>query len=191
MTEARTSASGVVLDHDTFWIVGGEGMYEYLNTTELIKIDSNHKISHCNGIELPFAVFRHRMVQYNSSAIYLIGGYYKMEYPNAAHFSKETWIFDPQKNFEFQKGPPLSNTERYLFSCAKMKLHNNQTIIVVAGGLNITKIIYKQKESQIFDTVEWFLPELRGPWRIGPNMPYKVYDAVMTTSTGMFMYTFI
>ena len=77
MTEARTSASGVVLDHDTFWIVGGEGMYEYLNTTELIKIDSNHKISHCNGIELPFAVFRHRMVQYNSSAIYLIGGYYK------------------------------------------------------------------------------------------------------------------
>ena len=135
------------------------------------------------------------MVQYNSSAIYLIGGYYKVEYPNGAHFStlhfsRETWIFDPQKNFEFQKGPPLSNTDRYLFSCAKMKLHNNQTIIVVAGGLNITTIIYKQ-ESQIFDTVEWFLPELGGPWRIGPNMPYKVYDAVMTTSSGVFMYTSI
>ena len=191
MREARTSASSVVLDHDTLWIVGGEGMDEYLNTTELIKIDSNQKVSQCNGIELPFAVFRHRMVQYNSSAIYLIGGYYKIEYPNGlAHFSRETWIFDPKKNFEYQKGPPLINTDRYLFSCAKMKLHNNMTVIVVAGGLNISKIIYKEKESQIFDSVEWFLPTLGG-WRQGPKMPYKVYDAVMTTSSGVFMYTSI
>ena len=183
MTEARTSASGVVLDHDTFWIVGGEGMYEYLNTTELIKIDSNHKISHCNGIELPFAVFRHRMVQYNSSAIFLIGGYYKLEYPDGARFSNETWIFDPNNNFEYQRGPSLLNPDRYMFSCAKMRLHNIGTIIVVAGGLNASHTIFADEESEIFDTVEWFHPTLG--WRIAPKMPYKVYDSVMTTSLGM------
>ena len=50
MFEARTFASSVVLDNDTLWIVGGEGIASpsndwmgYLNTTELIKIDSDKK----------------------------------------------------------------------------------------------------------------------------------------------------
>ena len=64
MTKARTFASSVILDSDTLWIVGGQGIAEYFNTTELIKIDSNQKISHCNGIELPFAVFRPGLNQY-------------------------------------------------------------------------------------------------------------------------------
>ena len=174
MKQARTFASSVVLDYDTLWIVGGEGMMEYLNTTELIKIDSNQEISHCNGIELPFAFYRHRMVQYNSSAIFLIGGF-KFEFLNNRGFlSGETWIFDPKKNFEYRKGPPLMNTDRYLFSCAKMKIQNNATVIVVAGGQNWSN------KSEIFDSVEIFFPTLG--WKSGPTMPYKVYDSAMTTS---------
>ena len=190
MFEARTFASSVVLDNDTLWIVGGEGIASpsndwmgYLNTTELIKIDSDKKISHCNGIELPFPVFRHRMIQYNSSAIFLIGGYYKLEYPDGARFSNETWIFDPKNKFEYQRGPSLLNPDRYMFSCAKMRRHNIGTIIVVAGGLNSSHTIFADEESEIFDSVEWFHPTLG--WRIGPKMPYKVYDSVMTTSSGM------
>ena len=129
------------------------------------------------------------MVQYNSSAIFLIGGYYKLEYPDGARFSSETWIFDPKKKFEYRRGPNLLNTDRYMFSCATMKLHNNYTVIVVAGGLNISKTIFAEEESQIFDSVEWFHPTLG--WRKGPRMPYKVYDAVMTTSLGIFTYTSI
>ena len=157
MNISRNYASSVVLNKDTLWIVGGVNDKGWPNTTEIIKIDSNQEIYHCNGIEMPFGFSQHCMVQYNSSAIFLIGGI-KSKYYIFGELSRETWIFDPTKDFEYKKGPSLINTDRIMFSCAKMKF-NNTDIIVVAGGRNHTK------SHEIYDSVEIYFPELG--WKKG------------------------
>ena len=151
-------ASSVVLNKDTLWIVGGVNNNGWPNTTELIKIDSNKEIYHCSGIEMTFGISQHCMVQYNSSAIFLIGGI-KSKYYNFGEFSRETWIFDPTQDFDYKKGPSLIEPEkRSMFSCAKMKF-NNTDIIVVAGGRNYMKV------TEIYDSVEIYSPELG--WKVG------------------------
>ena len=161
MTVSREYASSVVLNKDTLWIVGGKNNNGWPNTTELIKIDSNQDVYHCNGIEMTFGISEHCMVQYNSSAIFLIGGiktknpFFKWAF---GELSKETWIFDPTQDFDYKKGPSLINTNRYMFSCAKMKF-NNTDIIVVAGGRNHMNV------TDIYDSVEIFSPEFG--WKVG------------------------
>ena len=161
MNISRNYASSVVLNKDTLWIVGGKNNNGWPNTTELIKIDSNQDVYHCNGIEMPFGISEHCMVQYNSSAIFLIGGI-KTKFPffkwAFGELSKETWIFDPTQDFDYKKGPSLINTNRYMFSCAKMKF-NNTDIIVVAGGRN------RMNVREIYDSVEIFSPEFG--WKVG------------------------
>ena len=158
MNISRSYASSVVLNKDTLWIVGGVNNKGWSNTTELIKIDSNQEVYHCNGIEMTFGISQHCMVQYNSSAIFLIGGI-KSEYYIFGELSRETWIFDPTKNFNYKKGPSLLNTDRFMFSCGKMKLFNNTNIIIVAGGRNYTNV------REIYDSVEIFSPKLG--WIVG------------------------
>ena len=65
MNISRNYASSVVLNKDTLWIVGGVNEKGWPNTTEIIKIDSNQEIYHCNGIEMTFGFSQHCMVQYN------------------------------------------------------------------------------------------------------------------------------
>ena len=157
MNISRNYASSVVLNKDTLWIVGGVNEKGWPNKTEIIKIDSNQEIYHCNGIEMTFGFSQHCMVQYNSSAIFLIGGI-KSKYYTFGELSKETWIFDPTQDFDYKKGPSLINTNRYMFSCAKMKF-NNTDIIVVAGGRNHVNVL------DIYDSVEIFSPEFG--WKVG------------------------
>ena len=161
MNISRSYASSVVLNKDTLWIVGGLNNKRWSNTTELIKIDSNQEVYHCNGIEMTFGISEHCMVQYNSSAIFMIGGI-KTKHPffkwAFGELSKETWIFDPTQDFDYKKGPSLINTNRYMFSCAKMKF-NNTDIIVVAGGRNNMNV------GEIYDSVEIFFPDLG--WKVG------------------------
>ena len=158
MNISRNYASSVVLNKDTLWIVGGKNEKGWPNTTEIINIDSNQEIYHCNGIEMEFGFSKHCMVQYNSSAIFLIGGI-KSKYPYIfGEISRETWIFDPTQDFEYKKGPSLINTDRIMFSCAKMKF-NNTDIIIVAGGHNQMNV------GEIYDSVEIFSPDLG--WKVG------------------------
>ena len=86
------------------------------------------------------------MVQYDSSAIYLIGGQ-----RTSSEMSEEIWIIDPTKNFTFIQGPALLNSKRFMASCAKMKV-NNTEIIVVAGGKHFSD------EFNAYDSVEMLFP---------------------------------
>ena len=150
MTEPRLFASSIVLNQNTLWIVGGENgprsSRRYLNTTEFISIDSNQEINQKQGPTLPFGISNHCMVQYNSSAIYLIGGQRTSD-----EMSEEIWIIDPTKNFTFTKGPALLDSKRFMGSCAKMKV-NNTDIIAVGGGKNFSY------EFDAYDSVELLFP---------------------------------
>ena len=150
MTEPRLFASSIVLNQNTLWIVGGEKGKRtnrtYQNTTEFISIDSNQEINHKQGPTLPFGISKQCMVQYNSSAIYLIGGQ-----KTSDEMSKDVWIIDPTKNFTLKEGPALLNSNRFMGSCAKMKV-NNTEIIVVGGGKDFND------EFNAYDSVELLLP---------------------------------
>ena len=50
------------------------------------------------------------MVQYDSSKVYLIGGY-QSDWDNS-ETSKKTWIIDPTNGFVINRGPEL-NEERF------------------------------------------------------------------------------
>ena len=150
MTQPRLFASSVALNQNTLWIVGGENgprsNRRYLSTTEFISIDSNQEINQKQGPTLTFGISKHCMVQYNSSAIYLIGGQRTSD-----EMSEEIWIIDPTKNFTFTKGPALLDSKRFMGSCAKMKV-NNTEIIVVAGGKHFSD------EFNAYDSVEMLFP---------------------------------
>ena len=118
MLEKRKWPSSIVLDKSKLWIVGGEN----LNSTEFISIAQNP----VKGPDLPFTVFSHTLVKYNSSTIYIIGGF------QDGYISNETWIINPKKAFQIRRGPPL-NVERCRHSSGVMKI-NGKSIIVVAGG---------------------------------------------------------
>ena len=154
MTEPRLFASSIVLNQSTLWIVGGEkgkrnpirSNITYHDTTELISIDSNQEINQKPGPTLPFAISNQCMVQYNSSAIYLIGGQKSID-----EMSQKVWIIDPTNNFTFKEGPALLNSSRFMAPCAKMKV-NDTEIIVVAGGQDFNY------EFNAYDSVELLFP---------------------------------
>ena len=151
MTERRLYASSVVLNKNTLWIVGGRKGRSTIsiNTTEFITINSNQEINQTKGPTLPFGISNHCMIQYNSSAIYLIGGH-----KTSTEMSKEVWIIDPTKNFTLKEGPPLLNSSRFMGVCAKMKV-NNKEIIVIGGG----EVFSENMDSFIaYDSVELLFP---------------------------------
>ena len=152
MTEPRLFASSVVLNKNTLWIVGGRKGRKTIstNTTEFITINSNQEINQTKGPNLPFGISNHCMIQYNSSAIYLIGGQ-----KTSTEMSKEVWIIDPTKNFTFKEGPPLLNSSRFMGTCAKMKV-NNTEILVVGGG----EVFSEDGDVfNAFDSVELLFPK--------------------------------
>ena len=123
MIEKRSFAASVELDQRTLLIVGGyNGAYK-LRSTELIILGQ----SSVKGPDLPFAISKHSMIQFDEKSIYIIGGY-----QNYSFLSNKTWIVDPTNGFQIKEGPSL-NKARNSHGCAKMTL-NGRTILVVAGG---------------------------------------------------------
>ena len=88
------------------------------------------------GPNLPFGISNHTMVQVNSEAVFIIGGYqyYGIE-------SKKTWIVDTNKLYSnmfdlsiYKEGLDM-NLARIRHSCNKMEI-NGKTYLVVAGHKN-------------------------------------------------------
>ena len=96
------------------------------------------------------------MVQYDSSKVYLIGGYQSDR--DNSETSKKTWIIDPTNGFVFNRGPDL-NEERFYHSCGKFN-YNGRDILIVAGGVN---------EKGFLDSVEILDPLSHGEnvWKYG------------------------
>jgi len=138
LNQWRILASSVVIYNETIlqgekflsqelWITGGYNTEtgEDFSSTEIVSLLEGTSRS---GIELPVTVNSHCMVKYNSTHVYLIGGYQN------GRISKKTWIFDPTKNYEYFEGPEL-NEERYWHSCGKF-YNQGKEFIIVAGGVN-------------------------------------------------------
>jgi len=159
MNENRRYAASVVLNNDTLWVTGGNNGNKDLSSTEFISFGQPSS----RGPELPFSVNSHCMVQYDSSKVYLIGGYQSDR--DNSETSKKTWIIDPTNGFVINRGPDL-NEERFYHSCGKFN-YNGRDILIVAGGVN---------EKGFLDSVEILDPLSHGEnvWKYGPRLPFPI-----------------
>ena len=124
-----TFASSVKLNQSTMWITGGSFSDEkHLNSTEIVTV-----IGSKAGVNLPFTVFGHCMVQYQPDAILLIGG------RQNGHTFDKTWIIDPTNGFEITEGPSLKKG-RILHTCGKLEDKNGNVLVIVAGGFGIHSV---------------------------------------------------
>lgn len=130
MLDQRYYGSSVTVN-GKLWITGGQNAEgKHLNSTEFM---SPGQLRTIKGPNLPFGISNHTMVQVNSKAVYIIGGYqyYGIE-------SKKTWIVDPNKlysnMFDYKEGPDM-NLARIRHSCNKMEI-NGKIYLVVAGHKN-------------------------------------------------------
>ena len=74
MNEKRFRSASVMLNETTLWIMGGSASdYMTLISTEFITLDSDTSI---NGPSLPRGMDNFCAIKYNTSHIYLTGGYY-------------------------------------------------------------------------------------------------------------------
>ena len=121
----RIFASSVKLNESTLWMTGGSNDYAFsLSSTEFVNINGS-----VPGMDLPFNVIRHCMIQFEENTILLIGGY-----QNELHGSdKFTWIIDLANGFQISQGPKLIYG-RTSHSCGKIKDKLGNVLIVVAGG---------------------------------------------------------
>ena len=181
LLQFRQSASSVVMYNETvdiygdifiseeLWITGGRNVdkEEDLSSTEIV---SPFEGTSRRGIELPVTVNSHCMVKYNSTHVFLIGGYQN------GGTSKKTWIFNPTKNYEYVEGPEL-NEERYWHSCGKFfSKDEGKEFIIVAGGVNGNGPI---------DSVELFGTDhstdgFYAPMQI--KLPYPIWQSSMVTA---------
>ena len=137
----RVSASSIKLNQTTIWITGGkDSNSNKLNLTEFVTVNGS-----TSGVNLPFRVFGHCMVQYKPDAILLIGGK-----QNSNLFSDRTWIIDPTNGFNITEGPVLKERRKY-HSCGTVKDELGNVHVIVAGG-------YKMDSVEILNTTlmkEW------------------------------------
>ena len=163
MLEKRAWSSSTLLYNELIWIVGGKSYGLGLCSTELLDIHSGKTK---RGKNLPFTIKSHCTVEYNEHSLYIIGG---LQNEVA---SRETWIVNPEKDFEIAKGPHLKFA-RFSHSCDKMEL-DGEVVLIVAGGydgihaLNSVEILRPNK------TEEGWIP--------GPDLSCKTYNSCMVTS---------
>ena len=122
MLEQRSNAACDVIDGDTLFVCGGKDKYKIHTTSEFVSLNG---IS-VEGPEFPFPIHSHTVINFDASAIYIIGGY------QSGDWSEKTWILNPSKKFELSEGPSL-NIARCCHASGKM-ICNGKVLLVVAGG---------------------------------------------------------
>jgi len=122
MKEAREWASSTVIQ-DYLWVTGGhDGNIKVLATTEKIHLNGTVE----PGINLPFAVTGHCMVQHQKS-VYLLGGY--------GNGRRDILKFLPEMGFTHSFVQPMQHARGGL-ACGVFysKFHSNRPIMVAAGS---------------------------------------------------------
>ena len=126
MREKRAQAASVVIDEDKLLVIGGSGGFhsnDAKTSMEIVTLDQPP----VQGPYLPFTIAEHGMVQYNSSMIFIIGGFQN------GNKSERTWIMNPEKRFHVREGPAM-NIGRAVHGCGKMKVNGKYFIVVVGGS---------------------------------------------------------
>ena len=129
MKEARVSASSTVIQ-DYLWVTGGwDENGKRLDTTEKIHLNGTAE----PGINLPFAVEGHCMVQHQKS-VYLLGGQIGNRRRDVR---RDVLKFLPEMGFTHSVAKPMKHT-RYQFACGVLysKLHSNRPIMVASGSFS-------------------------------------------------------
>ena len=168
LKDARFAASSVNLQDNLIWIVGGHDGFHELCSTEFI--DSNLKVR--SGPYLPFTISWHSMVHYDEKAIYIIGG------KQDCQTSSNTWIANPENNFNITEGPGL-NVARAYHCSAKMEVRGKNVIVVAGGDGEGTSLFSKRN---YLNSVEILLPSSEIGWQKGPKLPFKMSTGSMVTS---------
>ena len=157
MLEQRSDAASIVINQNILWIIGGRDKFKIHSSTEFVSSISSPSFKSTDGPTLPFTIHSHGVVQYDSSSVYIIGGY------QDGKWSDRTWILDPSNNFQIREGPTL-NVARCNHSCGKMSI-NGKIVIVIAGGF-------------FEDSVEILDPSNSSAsgWRLGTSqgVPYRI-----------------
>ena len=127
---SRLFASSVKLNKSIMWITGGYDVNNIvLSSTEFVTVNGSTA-----GVNLPFTVYDHCMVQYQQDAILLIGGT-----QNRKQYSGKTWIIDTINGFNITEGPDLKQGRRS-HSCGKMKDEYGNVLVIVAGGYDMDSV---------------------------------------------------
>ena len=127
-TPRKTMSTGNIVINGKLWISGGGGVESRLASTELVTEQSVIQSS-----DLPFAVFGHCSVFLDRTRIMTIGGF-------KGSNSDETHIMDTTTN-KWTPGPKL-NKARYYHGCAKVKVGDNQFLVVTGGHPAYTSVEY-------------------------------------------------
>ena len=155
--KGRQFASSLRLNASTMWIVGGRDEGYDLKSSEFITVDGSTP-----GINLPFTVLGHCVIQYKANALLLIGG------DQNEYWNKNTWIIDPTNGFNLTKGPRLNQGRTY-HSCGKMKDKYGNILIVVAGGNSLNSV-------EILNT------KSMNTWIEGPKLPFDIESSSMVST---------
>ena len=155
MLQKRCHASGVVLNQNKLWIVGGDGgskWYENVsgNTSEFISLEKEPQ----EGPDLPFTISHHSMVIYNEKSIFIIGGLQN------GIVSNHTWIINPSNEFQINEGPSL-NIRRKDHCCGKI-LIDDGIMLVVVGGYD--------EHNNVLNSIELLDPLSDQSWKLGTDI---------------------
>ena len=140
MQEKRSTAISVVLNETTLWILGGWNDSGTVSSTELITLDAATSV---NGPALPNKLGASCAIKYNSSHIYLTGGY------NNSDQTNKVWIYNTildAGSSSWTEGPRMNN-KRGTHGCTVLH-HGQSSWIVVAGGYDGKKPV---KRMEILD----------------------------------------
>jgi hypothetical protein len=125
MLEERVYSASLTLNSSHLWITGGTGYNGnvLLQTSEFVSIGQPS----VKGPDLPYAVYRHCLVEVNSSTALLCGGY-NGGILNECHYMD-------LEDHSWSQGPPMM-TKRQQHSCGifKSAAHQGRNVVIAAGG---------------------------------------------------------
>ena len=145
MMSAREFAAAVVLDNGTVWITGGYDGNSLLQSTEVKTGDGPWT----RGVDLPYAVSGHCMVNIPGVGVILIGGW------TDNGRTAQTFLFTSGNGWTAQQNMKKA---RVYHACST--LGDAQRVIVGGGAYNDD------------DTVEIF-NVIKNQWTDGTRLPYK------------------
>ena len=142
MNKKRFYPAGVQINSTTVWILGGEFLWNFLDSTEFIVQGQSKAIP---GPKLPYAAFGLCAVKLSEQEIFVIGGFYNR---------RAVWIFNPQKDFARKEGPSMK-IGRHGHSCGTLR-DGEKTLIIVAGGAYISTTLeeFPLNSVEIYDPTD-------------------------------------